>query len=47
MVAAVRHTLVDAAHPADPLLAGVIGDFLQRIGDEDRQGRGDTPWEGR
>ena len=36
VASAVRHTFVDAPHPVDALLPSVIGDFLARIGDEDR-----------
>lgn len=36
MVGAVRHAIVEAAHPADALLQQVLPDFLQRIGDADR-----------
>ncbi|KAL4425586.1 hypothetical protein ABPG75_009602 [Micractinium tetrahymenae] len=39
VVAAVRHTFVDAPHPVDALLPGVVADFLQRIGDDDRHVR--------
>lgn len=39
VVAAVRHTFVDAPHPVDSLLPGVIGDFLAKTRDEDRHVR--------